>query len=459
MSNRRTLMIAALLASVAMSANAQEAWTVKPAWVSAHENFLASPALRGRGGATNDEVVAATYVASVFERYGLTYAPGMTSYLQTAPLKVTTPGGGASLSIGDVMIEQGQGLSVLSSSGAAVSGSVAVAEGDDPAAIPAADVVLVAPPEGPTMRAWISGAMRKGAKVVVLRETQMLRGAAARASGPSYAVADEAGEDAGEASPDFLVLSPEAYDRLTAAVTTGATAALTPGVSTQSEAATTNAIGWLEGSDPSAGVIMISAHLDHLGIRDGVLYPGANDDASGTTAVLELAHALGEGERPKRSILFVAYGSEELGLLGSKYFGEHPPIPLERIVANLEIEMIGQQDPNMPKGVMTMTGFDRSDFGPLLKERGALVAPDPYPEQNFFQRSDNYSLALKGIVAHTVSGWATIPTYHSPEDTIASLDIPFMTAAIQSLVEPLRALADGEITPQWTAAGRPTPRP
>ena len=128
-------------------------------------------------------------------------------------------------------------------------------------------------------------------------------------------------------------------------------------------------------------------------------------------------------------------------------------------MANLEIEMIGQQDPNMPAGVMMMTGFDRSDFGPLLKSRGALVAPDPYPEQNFFQRSDNYSLALQGIVAHTVSGWATIPTYHSAEDTIANLDIPFMTAAIQSLVEPLRALVDGDFTPAWTATGRPTRTP
>jgi len=460
MLKRHALLAAGLLSlTVATAVQAQDAWTVKPAWVSAHENFLASPALRGRGGATNDELVAATYVASVFERYGLTHAPGMTGYLQTAPLVMTTPVGGASLTIGGVTVEQTGGLAVLSSSGGAVTGSVAVAEGEDPAAIPTADFVLVAPPEGPTMRAWIRGAMQKGAKVVVLRETQALKSLTARAGRPSYAVAGEAGEDAGEASPDFLVLAPEAFDRLKAAATAGASAALSPAASTKSEATTTNAIGWLEGSDPDAGVIMLSAHLDHLGMVDGVMMPGANDDASGTAAVLELAHALAAGERPKRSVLFVAYGSEELGLLGSQYFAEHPPIPLERIVANLEIEMIGQQDPNMPAGVMMMTGFDRSDFGPLLKSRGALVAPDPYPEQNFFQRSDNYSLALQGIVAHTVSGWATIPTYHSAEDTIANLDIPFMTAAIQSLVEPLRALVDGDFTPAWTATGRPTRTP
>jgi hypothetical protein len=335
MTRPRTLILAGLMAMMATAGQAQEAWTVKPAWVSAHENFLASSALRGRGSATHDEVVAATYVASVFESYGLSPAPGLDSYLQTVPLVATTRG-----------------------------------------------------------------------------ETVQLTVASS------------------EAAPH-------------------------PGPATVAEVATTNAIGWLQGSDPDAGVVMISAHLDHLGIRNGVLYPGANDNASGTTAVLELAHALAGGEQPRRSILFVAYGSEELGMLGSKYFAEHPPIPLETIVANLEIEMIGQQDPRMPAGVMMMTGFDRSDFGPQLKARGALIAPDLYPEQMFFQRSDNYPLALKGIVAHTISGWATIPTYHSPEDNLASLDIPFMTAAIQSLVEPLRALAAGEITPRWTADGRP----
>ena len=107
---------------------------------------------------------------------------------------------------------------------------------------------------------------------------------------------------------------------------------------------------------------------------------------------------------------------------------------------------------------MMMTGFDRSNFGSEMKARGALVAPDPYPEQNFFERSDNYQLALQGIVAHTISGWAVTPTYHTPEDTIANLNLPFMTQAIQSLVEPLRWLANSDFRPEWTAEGRPRQR-
>ena len=184
--------------------------------------------------------------------------------------------------------------------------------------------------------------------------------------------------------------------------------------------------------------------------------PGANDDASGTTAVIELAHALAAGPRMRRGILFVCYGSEELGGLGSRYFGAHPPVPLSSIVANLELEMIGAQDPKLPVGQLMMTGFERSTFGEILRKNGALVAPDPYPAENFFQRSDNYSLALKGIVAHTVSGWAVTPTYHQPSDTVASLDIGYMTRAIQSLVAPLRAIANGSETPRWKPGGRPS---
>jgi aminopeptidase YwaD len=186
------------------------------------------------------------------------------------------------------------------------------------------------------------------------------------------------------------------------------------------------------------------------------VFPGANDDASGTTAVLELAHALASGEPMRRGILFVCYGSEELGGFGSRYFGAHAPVPLTSIVANLELEMIGAQDPKLPAGHLMITGFERSNFGEIMRRNGALVSPDPYPEQQFFERSDNYSLALKGIVAHTVSGWAVVPTYHQPSDTVANLNIDFMTHAIQSLIAPLRSIANGSEAPQWRPGGRPS---
>jgi Zn-dependent M28 family amino/carboxypeptidase len=144
-----------------------------------------------------------------------------------------------------------------------------------------------------------------------------------------------------------------------------------------------------------------------------------------------------------------------MGELGSTYFGENPPVALKDLVVNLEFEMIGNQDPKMPAGVLLLTGWDRSNLGPALKKHGALVGADPYPEQHFFERSDNYALALKGVVAHTAAGWGTPPTYHQPNDDMAHLDVAFMTKAIQSLIEPVRWLAQSDFRPQWNPGGAP----
>lgn len=443
----------AAVSLIALLAAPVAAQTIEQNAVAAHIGFLAGEELQGRGSATRDEAIAAAYVAAQFRLAGLTSAPTMDGYLQRAPVTITTPSGAAALSAGQTRLAQGDDFAILTGGLTAASGVVTVAT--DPAAPPAgAEVLMIAPPEGPSIRAVYGAAMRSGAKVVILRRTAALAEATAHSAprAPSIRLS----ETPARGGPAVLVLSPEAYDALAAA---GGTVAYDPGQVKIEEGVTTNAIGWLQGSDPSSGVLMISAHLDHIGVRsDGVVMYGANDDASGTVAVIELAKALAANGPHERSIMFVAYGSEEAGLLGSRYFVDHPPIPLEEIAANLEIEMIGDQDPQLPAGVMMMTGFERSNFGQALKDRGALVGPDPYPEQNFFQRSDNYALALKGIVAHTISGWATIPTYHTPEDTIENLNIPFMTNAIQSLVEPLKAMADGAFTPEWAEGGRPEAR-
>ncbi|KQY96661.1 M20/M25/M40 family metallo-hydrolase [Brevundimonas sp. Root1423] len=444
--------VAVLLTGCAtMQEPAPQGWTVQQSWVSAHERFLAGPELQGRGSATRDEAIAAAYMATQFEGFGLTPAPGMTSYLQTAGVTRITPGGHAALNAGDVAVSEGAGLTLYYSGGGDVTGRIGVA-GADPTTLPASPVALVRDLGATSLGIWLGAAQSKGVRLLVLRETEaLMRRAGGRTRTPVALT------EAPDASPamEIVILSPETFDRL--AALDGSEATLDVGTVTRTETHTTNAIGFLQGTDPDAGVLLVTAHLDHLGVRpDGVVMHGANDDASGVAAVLELARAMAAGDRPRRSIMFVGYGSEELGLLGSQYFAENPPVPLNRIVANLEIEMIGQQDPNMPAGVMMMTGFDRSNFGSELKARGALIAPDIYPEQHFFERSDNYQLALQGIVAHTVSGWATTPSYHTADDTIANLNLPFMTAAIQSLVAPLRWLADSDFRPQWTAEGRPT---
>lgn len=315
------LFVAALLTAPLSAAPAPVA--VERNYVEAHEKFLAGEPLHGRASATNDEAIAAAYVASQFQAFGLKPPPGWTSYIQTSPLTPTP----------------------------------------------------------------------------FTRQLGM----------------------------------PE-------------------------DSRTTNAVGFLRGTDPKAGILLISAHLDHLGQRGKAVYYGANDNASGTTAVLELARVLAANGPHRRSIMFACYGAEELGLIGSSYFAAHLPVPIHDIVANIEFEMVGSPDPQFAKGSLMMTGFERSNLGSTLRARGALIMPDPYPKENFFERSDNYSLALEGVVAHTISGWATIPTLHTPNDTIANINMDFMTRAIQSLVEPVTWLADSDFRPSWNKGGAPHPQ-
>jgi acetylornithine deacetylase/succinyl-diaminopimelate desuccinylase-like protein len=227
------------------------------------------------------------------------------------------------------------------------------------------------------------------------------------------------------------------------------------------EATTTNVVGILRGSDPKLAkeTVLLSAHLDHLGIGREVngdsIYNGADDDASGVTAVLELAEALVAGPKPKRTVVFALFGSEEIGGYGARYFQEHPPVPVGSFVANLEFEMIGRADTAVAAHTLWLTGYERSNLGAELATHGARLVADPHPEQHFFQRSDNYVLAKKGIIAHTVSSYGLHADYHRPSDDLAHIDFAHMTESIQSMIEPVKWLVNSDFKPQWTPNGRP----
>ncbi len=223
---------------------------------------------------------------------------------------------------------------------------------------------------------------------------------------------------------------------------------------------TWNAIGILRGSASPNEVILLTAHLDHLGIGPAnaagdTNYNGADDDASGTTAVLTLARILAAGPRPRRTIVFACFGSEELGGFGNRAFLAHPPVPLPSIVANLEFEMIGRPDPAVPAGTLWLAGFERSNLGPELAKHGAHLVNDPHPTQSFFRRSDNYALATQGIVAHSVSSFGLHKDYHQPSDELSTIDFTHMTNAIASMVGPIRWLANTNWKPAWNPGGKP----
>ncbi len=443
-------------AAATLAAQTAQPWTVKPEWVEAHEAFLASDVLAGRGSATRDEEIAATYVASEFEAYGLKPAPGMTGYLQAAEISAPTLDGHARLTLGALTLEEGKDFTLLTSSGKTASGPLKHAD-VAPAAWKGAVVLAGIPAAGKTSQQVMNGPARGGANVVVAMEDESMKALLTMFGGRTRTPVTLKGGET-RPRPAILMVSRATMEKLLAVKAQEAELTVTA-LPEAAPRKTFNAIGYLEGSDPASGTLLLTAHLDHLGVGAPVngdaIFNGANDDAAGTTAVLELAHALGAGAKLKRNVLFVCYGSEEVGGLGSTYFGEHPAVPLTSLVANLEFEMIGNQDPKMPKGVLLLTGWERSNLGPTLKEHGALLGPDPYPEEHFFERSDNYSLALKGVVAHTAAGWGTPPTYHQPSDDLAHLDLGFMTSAIQSLIEPLRWLAASDFRPAWNPKGQP----
>lgn len=222
---------------------------------------------------------------------------------------------------------------------------------------------------------------------------------------------------------------------------------------------TWNAIAILRGTSSPDAVVLLTAHLDHLGVGPAVngdtIYNGADDDASGTTAVLTLAQLLATGHRPRRTIVFALFGSEEIGGYGNHAFLQHPPVPLTSIIANLEFEMIGRPDPAVPNGTLWLTGYDRSNLGPELAKHGAHLVNDPHPSEKFFQRSDNYALARQGIIAQTVSSFGLHKDYHQPSDELRTIDFPHMENAIASMIGPIRWLADSNWKPQWNPGRKP----
>ena len=212
----------------------------------------------------------------------------------------------------------------------------------------------------------------------------------------------------------------------------------------------------------SSDVSLVSAHLDHVGNRSRgasadaeTIYTGADDDASGTVAVLELARALAAGPRPKRTVVFAFFGSEEAGGFGSRFFADRPIVPLTQIVANLQFEMIGRPDSKIPAQTLWLTGYERSTLGPELAKQGAKLVPDPHPEQNFFTRSDNIQFARRGVVAHTVSSFGLHEEYHRPSDEVRHINFAHMTQSIRSMLGPILWLANSSFRPQWLEGMKP----
>jgi hypothetical protein len=208
--------------------------------------------------------------------------------------------------------------------------------------------------------------------------------------------------------------------------------------------------------------IVLSAHLDHLGTRaagpgaepgEDLIFNGADDDASGCAALVEVAEALALGPPPARDCLCLFVTGEERGLLGSLEYLDRPAAPLETTVYNLNVEMLGRPDALAGgTGEVWLTGPDKTTLAAEMAALGVELVADPRPDQHFYERSDNIVFVQRGIPGQTLSSFGLHADYHTPADEWTRLDYEHMAAATRQVLVVARALAEGRVSPTFTSS-------
>ena len=228
-----------------------------------------------------------------------------------------------------------------------------------------------------------------------------------------------------------------------------------------------NVVGLLEGSDPKlkADVVGVGGHLDHLGVNSaGVVYPGADDDGSGSTAVMLIADAMAHNpEKPKRSILFMTFFGEEMGLLGSSFLSNHPPVPLDKMVSELQMDMVARDSYGVQNNdanrvdkleenidTMRLVGSKRisTELDQIILAQNEHVKfRFRYDAEDVYTRSDHYNFARHGVpIAFLFDGFT--PDYHQPTDTVDKIDFVKLTNAAKLYYLTAFAVADMDHAPK-----------
>ncbi|MBV6522655.1 MAG: hypothetical protein MNPFHGCM_02803 [Gemmatimonadaceae bacterium] len=221
-----------------------------------------------------------------------------------------------------------------------------------------------------------------------------------------------------------------------------------------------NVVGILYGADPALRdeFVLVSAHMDHLGVRAGEadsIWNGADDNASGTAGVIELAEAFAIA-RPRRSIILLTVSGEERGLLGSTHFANHPPVPIDRVVAAFNLDMIGRNW----KDTIVVIGKDHSDLGATLLRVNALhpelcieAIDDLWPEEDFYSRSDHFNFARRGVpVLFFFNG--THVDYHEASDSPEKVDVEKEARIVQLVYYMGLEIANSDDRPRWKDESR-----
>lgn len=449
-----------------------------------HLSFIASDLLEGRKTPSRGLDLAAEYLAAQYRRAGLEPL-GDDDYFQTAnwdfvepdvagfalalqaggtrvdlPSGMTSfaPGFGVDLKAAAVLKVQGDDLAPLEALGEAVRGRIVMLEPKvfKPASMEEYQAMLA-------HRAAMLARLEKLQPALVLA---IERSRASGNAGGKGMLVDP--EQPKQSALPFLTVHGEMaarfYDGLPAgAGNASVDARVRPPKSKPVKLRNVAAI--LPGSDPvlKDSFIILSAHYDHLGVNLDMpgdnIFNGANDNGSGTVSVIEIASALAaSGKPPKRSIVFLNLFGEELGMLGSQYYGRHPLVPLSRTVANLNLEQLGRTD--AADGDMTgraaVTGFGYSSMPQTLVKAGKLTGLDVYGDaklgEQYFNQSDNAALAKVGVPAHTLSVAYAFPDYHKAGDHWQEIDYDNMAKVSRTIALGLLMMANDKDVPKWNAA-------
>lgn len=478
-----------ILCSIGTKAQLPELNLTK-AEVEAHMRFLASDELEGRRTGSRGNNLAARYIASYFEAYGLKTVPGAANYYQPVPFESAVPPQSGALKLDKTVYEfkkdflwlSGEAKDVKTTSIFASYGWVDVASGrDDFKGLDVkGKVVFVLPGTSEADGANPSAILNAAAKK---RRWAAEQGAVAlielyRLSFPwnfflnyyskeSLQLADK---QSNETESNILYgwfkePSPNPLVDMIAGKTKSMKVELSAEGGKRAKVQSQNVIGFIEGTDPQLKneYILLTAHYDHVGVgkqgggaytAEDSIFNGARDDAFGVVGVLAAAKAFAQ-QPPKRSVIFMTVTGEEIGLLGSKYYAEHPLIPLKDVVFNLNCDAAGYNDTK----IVSIFGFGRTgtddDIRNGLKPFGLDVFPDPAPEQNLFDRSDNVSFAVKGVPALTFSpgftafDQAIMKYYHQVTDNPNTIDFDYLQKYSQAYIHTARLIGDRAQRPIW----------
>jgi Peptidase family M28 len=432
-------------------------------------NYLAGSGLHGRGSGTEDEHTAAEFIAATLGLYGLAPAAGDGQYIQKVSLRSREVIGNPALiieakgegGVQPLMLTHGAQVVMTGVSQAHLPAPLQKIDLNDDNASKVSVVqgaaLLIKLKAGATTddaRKMLEPYRNSSAAMVIVASSAYSQRTFDMLAKEPPQIPPVIGNEEPKHRAMLVIAKQETFDQLWAEPQ-GTTVTLQAEISPWKTTNTWNVLAKVEGATEKEQIVLLSAHLDHLGVRDGLTYLGADDDASGTVAVMELARVLAKEPRPQRTVIVALWGSEEAGLIGARYFLQNPAFPLKDIVANLEFEMIGRPDPKLKPDQLWLTGWERTNLGPELAQQGAKLVGDPRPTEKFFTRSDNYALAKEGIVAQTVSSFGVHADYHQPTDTLDKIDFEHMDRAIASMIGPVTWLANTDFKPEWLENKKP----